>query len=148
MPGSIPRSVSSARNLLSAVLASVAMIGATACGDDNGTGPANVEGTYSLTTAGGATLPATFSNVLITLEVRSGSLVLEDGLFEASVLVEIDDSPETLTTDGTYDRNGSRIEFDGTDQDGDDVSIVGNLSGNTITITDPETSLQLVFRKD
>ncbi|MBC7790254.1 MAG: hypothetical protein H7Z74_09945 [Anaerolineae bacterium] len=147
MTGPIARNLSSARRLLSAAIIGLVAIGGTACGDDNGTGPANVEGTYSLRTAAGFSIPASFTNGVSSLDIRSGSLLLEDGLFEATVNIVLDGVAETLTTDGSYDRNGDEIEFEGIDQDGIDVSLVGDLDGNTISIIDPETGLRLEFRK-
>ncbi len=138
-----------ARKLLSAMIVSLAVAGVAACGDDNGTGPASIEGTYSLRTAGGLSVPATISNGVFRLEIKSGALVLKkNALFDATVSFEIDDSPSTLTTDGTYVRSGDRITFSGMDQDGVAVRLAGTLDGDTITITDPDSGIALVFRKN
>ncbi|MDQ3519698.1 MAG: hypothetical protein M3466_15030 [Gemmatimonadota bacterium] len=144
------RNSRAARNFLSALVVSLALIGATACGDDNdnGLGPGGLEGLYRLESAGGFNVPATFPLGPSRFEIRSGTLVLQDGLFEATVAVEMDDVPSLLTTDGSYDQNGNRILFTGLDQDGLDVSLTGIIDGNTISITDPETGLALVFRKN
>ncbi|MGI9076135.1 MAG: hypothetical protein ACR2G6_02255 [Gemmatimonadaceae bacterium] len=136
------------RNFLSAVIVSLAVMGAAACGDDAATGPVDVQGTYSLRTAGGFNLPATFTNGSSRLEVKSGTLLLEASRFDATLSIEIDDTPSILTYAGLYSQSGNRITFDGTDQDGIDVSLVGIIDGNTITITDPDTGIQLVFRKN
>ncbi len=144
------RNFRGARNFLSAVVASLAVLGATAYGDDNnnGLGPGGLEGIYSLRSAGGLSVPATFPLGPSTFEIKAGSLVLQDDLFEATVAIEMDDVPSLLTTDGSYDQNGNRILFTGLDQDGLDVSLTGIIDGNTISVTEPQSGLALVFRKN
>jgi hypothetical protein len=144
------RNFRAARNFLSALFVSLAVIGATACGDDNdnGLGPGGLEGIYGLQSAGGFNVPATFPVGPSKFEIRSGTLVLQDGLFEATVAVEMDDVPSLLTTDGSYELRDDRILFTGLDQDGLDVSLTGIINGSTISITDPSTGLALIFRKN
>jgi len=143
------RNFRGARSFLSAIVMSLAVIGATACGDDdNGLGPGDIEGTYSLRSAGGFNVPVTLPFGPPKFEIKSGTLVLRDDLFEATLAVEIDDVPSSLTTNGSYDQNGDRIMFTGVDQDNLNVSLTGMIDGNTITVTDPETGIALVFRKN
>lgn len=121
-------SLSAARRILAAAVVLSALVSATACGgDDKATGTNQVEGTYSLRSAGDQSLPATIfegqmdtgggSVVDVTISALGGSLSLrDDGTFTGSLALKLDAGSggaqnTTLPVAGTYVRSGSTFVF-------------------------------------
>jgi hypothetical protein len=122
------------RNLLLA--ASVVVLGA--CESDS-TGPAaQIEGTYTLSTLDGQTLPAIFVEIDADnrIEILSGVIVLNsNGTFTDQTDVRLTIDGEVTTEDedasGTYTVSGNTITF--TTTEGGTYSAVINTAAGTIT---------------
>lgn len=133
------------RKLLAAVLLLLASVAVTACSDS--TGPESAEGTYTLATVNGSSLPAVVFQVgSDKLEVVAGTLTLSsNSSFTGSLTIretfQGTTNTETESGTGTYTRSGNTITFNS----GDDETATGTLSGNTLTISDE--GLTLVYRK-
>jgi hypothetical protein len=115
--------------------AAIAMFGA--CGSDS-TGPSNknVEGTYSLTTVDGSSLPFTIPNTGDNTEiVQSATLTLTgDSTYTASASGTENGDPTNIITDaGHYSVSGSQVTFTSALIEGGNYT--GTASGTTITVS-------------
>lgn len=130
------------RALRSASLVFVASL-LTACGGDS-TGPAQALGTYTLQTINGRTLPFIVVQLLdYKLEVTAGSITLNaDQTFSHRTTVREDDAGQVTTEVflivGTFSQTGNTLLF--TDA-AEGEQYTGVLSGNSITISDPQVTL-------
>ncbi len=129
---------------LAALLATATVV--AACGDSFS--PSGVAGSYSLTSADGTSIPATFDlGAGVSLTFNSATLTLrDDETWLLSINVTLADATTTVTeTDtgsGTFTlTEPSTIRL--TDSDGDVVS--GTIDGSRITLIDDGVSL--VFEK-
>lgn len=136
----------SLRRFVGTALTTLALATVACGGDDNGsTGPepvpADVSGTYSLTSlrtlgslgGGGNSLPATFTDGSgSTLTFNDGQLVLNaDGSYALEVDAEFNGGAVTLTDEGIYDLSGNLIDFTPT---GDPARMRdGTISGASMT---------------
>jgi hypothetical protein len=130
------------------MVASFALFALSACGGDNGPS-GGVPGTYTLRTYNGDVLPYTdYDDGTFKSEVIAETLVLKsDNTFTVTTRYRdtetgtapsvYDDGPYS----GTWAKDGSTITFsiEGTD-------IPATLSGNSITITDPDDNVS-VYKK-
>jgi hypothetical protein len=127
--------------LLAVAFLSATLVGTSACGDDDSSGPGdNVEGTYSLRSATSGTEGGNIPTTIFGLEVTGGELVLDNGDYS----VEINTDQGTIEDSGFYDVDGNTITFEGTGE--------GTISGSTITVPDVTvfedgTTVDFVFRK-
>jgi hypothetical protein len=122
-----------------------------ACGDDS-TGPANIEGLYTLRTIGGKPLPVVIAEDSIqTIEVTSSSITL--GANSAFTLAQafrttrgVQSVLSSGTATGTWARSGSTVTM----HLSSGATVPGALSGTTITVNMPGPSGTVVvwiFRK-
>jgi len=136
----------SLRRFVGTAIASLALVTAACGGDDSGsTGPgpvpADVSGTYALTSlrtlgnlgGGGNGLPVTFTDGGgSTLTFKSGELVLAaDGSYTLEVEAEFNGGGVTMTDEGSYNTTGSAIDF--TPSGSPARMKDGTISGNKIT---------------
>jgi hypothetical protein len=139
--------------VLAAVVATVA-----ACGSDsnNGTGPTDVSGTYSLTTINGNALPFTIPNTgehTTVITSATGTLGTDGTYTIVGVGTEDGGDPTTVVGDeGTYTVSGSTVVFTSSAFGGASYSAAATSS--TLTATVPgafagssNTSFTLVFEK-
>jgi hypothetical protein len=135
------------------VLASAAVLGLLACGDDEGTGPGDGDAfnaTYQLVSVEGEDVPATFTaddgeGGTIELVVESGEVDFnDDGTWSGSINFSIEGQDDSSTGEGTYEVDGNTITL--TD-DTDDSTITATIDGDTITYTDGDTGLEVVFER-
>jgi hypothetical protein len=100
------------------------ILAAAACGGDKSTAPKRIEGTYTLQSIDGQTLPMIYYDDATAgqrIEVLSGSITLSsDGTFSAPWSLRVTDGgttgPYSETCTGTYTRSGNnitRVETDG-----------------------------------
>lgn len=89
------------------------------CGDDDGLGPADVQGTYVLSMVGVNEVPYVYEDDLIRFEIISGSIVLRaDGTCSTSFeFEEVDKTTGDVETgpllrDCTFRISGNNLEFD------------------------------------
>ena len=124
---------------------------ALACGDDS-TGPANVEGLYTLRTIGGKQLPVVIAEDSIqTVEVTSSSITL--GANSAFTLAQAFRTTRGVqavyssgTATGSWTRSGSTVTM----RLNSGATVPGALSGTTISVNMPGPSGTVVvwiFRK-
>jgi len=143
-PSAAARSASRAWRLLSALALSVALVGATACGDDDDDGGGGTAGTYALRTVDGQPVPITVSGAV----VQSGSMTLNaNNTYALRVLLTSGGQNVNWTDDGDWTQNGSGLTFT-SDTFGD--SFAGNLAGGAMTVQYEFTTgvtTVLVFRK-
>jgi len=108
-------------------LASILLIlVAAACGGDKSTAPKRLEGTYTMSTINGASLPTILYDDPANgqrAEILSGSMSLgADGKFTAPWSFRITDngvvSPYSETCTGTFTRTGNHVVMDETDNGG------------------------------
>ena len=99
---------------------------AAACGGDKATAPKRLEGTYTMRTINGASLPTILYDDPSTgqrAEILSGSMSLGvDGKFSAPWSFRVTDngvvSPYSETCTGTFTRTGNHVVMDETDNGG------------------------------
>jgi hypothetical protein len=136
------------RLLAPAATLALSLLASTACsGDNGGTDPGDIFGTYTLRTVNGSAVPVTAvdtvedlgdgETVHIVVRIVSGSLTLNsNNTYRAQLDMEttVDGEPMDLFSDldveGTFAVSGSVITFD----PGDEDSGTATISGNTITI--------------
>lgn len=146
-----------ARPLL-AVAFAAALTTLAACGSDsnNGTGPMDVSGTYSLTTVDGTALPYTIpNNPEHTLVITSATATLgRDHSYTISGIGTEDggDPGEVVADEGTYSVSGSTVTFTSSSFGG--ASYTAAATSSTLTATVPgafagstNASFDLVFEK-
>lgn len=101
------------------VAGAMALMAPAACGDDDGTSPRALAGTYVLQSVGGNAVPYVYEDDLIRYEILSGSIVLRsDGSctttfdFEETdkATGEVETGP--ITQDCTFSIDGSTVAFD------------------------------------
>lgn len=139
--------------VLAAVVATVA-----ACGSDNnnGTGPMDVSGTYSLTTVDGSALPYAVPNNPehdIVITSATGTLGSDHTYTIVGTGTSDGGDPQQVVADaGTYTVSGSTITFSSSTFSG--ASYTAAATSSTITATVPgafagstNTSFTLVFEK-
>ena len=146
------RAMPSFRRALVAVGVTLALAGASACSDDDPSGPStDMRGTYTLRSVNGTNIPATLLNTGSSkFEVIGGSLELKaESEFEARIESRTTTGGEVETeTDeaaGTWGMSGNQIVLTSAGE-----TITGTVSGDMITITDAATigiPVVLVFRK-
>jgi hypothetical protein len=135
------------------VLAAAAVIGLAACSDDDGNGGVGpgdgdqIDATYELVSVDGEGVPATFpfSDGTNTFELtfESGSIDLDDdGTFQASRTVSAEGDDEQFTASGTYEIGDGEIALTS-----GSLSVTGSIDGNSITYTDPDFEVELVFER-
>jgi hypothetical protein len=164
-----PRTRRSLGRFAVATAVSLSTLGVAACGDDNGTGPGGISGTYTLQTVNGQGLPFTMfdgevddgqgGTFDVLLRILSGSVTLNsNNTYRARLDFDfrIDGQPcagcvEDDDEEGTFSVSGSTITFDPEDDDPQTATV----SGNTITVSFQEDvdedgedeTYTLVFRK-
>ena len=139
--------------VLAAVVATVA-----ACGSDsnNGTGPMDVSGTYSLATVDGNALPFTIPNTpehTIVITSATATLGADHSYTIAGVGTEDGSDPGTVIADeGTYSVSGSTVVFSSSTFS--PASYSAAATSSTLTATVPgafagstNASFTLVFEK-
>jgi hypothetical protein len=143
------------RPVAALVLAAVVAT-AAACGSDsnNGTGPKDVSGTYSLTTVDGNTLPFTIPNTpehTIVVTSATATLGSDHTYTIAGMGTEDGSDPGTVIADeGTYTVSGSTVTFTSSTFSGASYTAVARTG--TLTVTVPgavagstNTTFTLVF---
>ena len=140
------------RRAVVAVGTTLTLASASACGDDDPSGPStDMRGTYTLRSVNGTAVPATLLNTGSSkFEVTGGALELKaQSEFEARVetrtTVGTEVETETDEAEGTWGMSGNQIVLTS-----DGETITGSVSGDSITITDNATigiPVVLVFRK-
>jgi hypothetical protein len=135
------------------MLAAAAVVGLAACGDDDGNGGVGpgdgdrIDATYDLASVDGDDVPATFpfsdGETTFDLTFESGSVDLDDdGTFTATLTVSIEGDDERFDSSGTYEIADGQIEL--TDDTG---SVTGSIDGDSITYTDSDFDVELVFER-
>ena len=124
--------------------------GSLACTGDS-TGPESIEGTYTLQTMAGRSLPAILlQDESGKFEITSGSIVLRaPNAFTMSLTfrqtVGTQMTSETIEADGTWTRSGATVTLTS-----DGEAVLATLSGRTLTlIGDAEDlgTIEWVFRR-
>ena len=142
--------------LVAIAFISATLVGTTACGDDNGSGPSSVNGIYTLETVDGENVPTTIANAnegAVLINLLSGEAQLTDGEFTGEWTVEYEGTPnpnDTFQVEGTYEVNGTTATFTV-----GGVSNDGTIANGVVTIENvpllPELAPQLrytvTFRK-
>jgi hypothetical protein len=139
--------------LLAIAFLSATLVGTTACGDDdddNGTGPGSVNGTYTLETVDGESVPTTIANAnegAILINLLSGEAQLTNGDFSAEWTVEYEgtNNPnDTYQVEGTYDLDGTTATFTVGGE-----SVDGTIANGVVTIENvpllPDIAPELLY---
>lgn len=135
------------------VLASLASFAAAACGSDGPTGTGSIEGTYTLRSVNGGTLPATLSQVGDDqLQIVSDRYeILEGGAYTNLAIFRVIEggtpTDESLADAGDWELSGTTLTF--FSDDGETVYEAQFSGGNTLTMSGfvGTTSFTLIYRK-
>lgn len=125
-----------------------------ACSSSDSTGPRDsIEGTYTLKTVNGSTLPITITDAGSTFRVNSGSLTINTGnTFSDVTNISVQSGGQTVTVNstctGTFTQNGNSVAFDEATSNDPNCggTFTGSWSGNTMTVAF-DANLIGVFQK-
>jgi hypothetical protein len=135
------------RRALTAFMLTAAMLGASGCGDDDN-GPSSLAGTYSLRTIAGESLPVEIletSGLFFEGETYTdGEVVLRsNGTFDFLVEgTDQDGNDVSISGDGEWSRNGNTVTFEA-----DEGDVTATVDGNRLIVNEAVFGYELVFRK-
>ncbi len=133
------------RRFLLTLATAATALSATACSDATGVGR-DLEGTYTLETVNGASLPEYVAE--LDVEFVSGEVTLyRDGTYDYELRFRVGNDPfvERFTSFGTYSVSGDEIRFN--PDDPDEATYFMEWDRSRLIERDNEVGLTFVFRR-